>query len=241
MGYTYVWLSEAQHNINQSTLILPKWHKLHLPKSNTIQGEILLSFYIFDKSHEDMIEKISFLPETTPYTCEINVLGLRQLKPLSILPVKKAYIKFDMNSLNVSGNEEDILQPIQTIPGDSGSDPTINTVFKFDARLPKEHIFIPQLQCEVFDHSLSGMIKSLLGIFNLDIKRIISKTNKQIDEDMKLTKKKFGLFLAGGMMMQKVTIPGQGLPGLGGLGNLKETVDEIGTVDGEKLNETESN
>ena len=224
IGYNYIWLSESAHAFNDTTLVRPIWHDLFLPKSNKIQGQLMLSFYIFDEDteHLAMIPKINYIPETTPYTCEINILGLRELKPLSVLPVKKAFIKFDMNSLNVTGRQEDSLQPIVTVPGDTGPNPTINTIIKFDAKLPKDEHFIPQLQCEVYDHLLSGMMNSLLGIFTIDVKKIIKKTNRQIDEDLKITKKKFGMFLTKGLITNKF------LPFSGPQGGEKKEEGEVG-------------
>ena len=211
IGYNYVWLSDSAYTVNDTQLVEPRWHKLLLPKSNKNQGKIMLSFYIFDSAHKEMKDKINYIPETMPFSCEINILGLRQLKPLSVFPVKKAFIKFDMNSLNVTGKTEDALPPIVTVPGDSGENPTINTIVKFDARLPKNEIFIPDLQCEVYDHLLSGMMNSLLGVFTLDVKKIIKRTNLQIDEDLKITKKKFGMYLTGGLIKKNL------IAGIGGV------------------------
>ena len=202
IGYNYVWLSEAAYTINDTELVRPKWHNLFLPKSNKMQGQIMLSFYLFTDDKKDMINKINYLPETIPYTCELNILGLRELKPLSLLPVKKAFIKFDMNSLNVTGKREDALQPISTVPTATGENPTINTVITFDARLPKDKLFIPQLQCEVYDHLLSGMANSLLGVFTIDIRKIIKRTKLQIEEDLKLVKREYGLGLTKSMIRQ---------------------------------------
>ena len=187
LGYNYVWLSDSHYLINKTDLIKPKWCQLYLPKSNRPQGEILLSFYILSREHRSLFYNISSIPETIPYSFEINILGLRDLKPLSLLPVKKAYIKFDMNSLNISGKEEDSLKEIITLPKDYGSSPTINSVIKFDLNLPKDEIFMPELQCEIYDHLFSGFINPLLGVFLLNIKQLIKNTNKQINEDMNIT------------------------------------------------------
>ena len=187
LGYNYVWLSDSHYLINKTDLIKPKWSQLYLPKSNRPQGEILLSFYILSREHRSLFYNISSIPETIPYSFEINILGLRDLKPLSLLPVKKAYIKFDMNSLNISGKEEDSLKEIITLPKDYGSSPTINSVIKFDLNLPKDEIFMPELQCEIYDHLFSGFINPLLGVFLLNIKQLIKNTNKQINEDMNIT------------------------------------------------------
>ena len=209
LGYSYVWLTDMNYAVNSTELVKPKWQQLYLPKSNRPQGEILLSFYIFDNEHRNMINEIKSEPETIPYSFEINILGLRDLKPASLLPVKKSFIKFDMNSMNVTGKQEDSMQSIKTQPKDCGENPTINTVIKFDLKLPKEEIFMPELQCEVYDHLLSGMINPLLGIFLLNVKKLIKDTHEQIDEDMKVTKKKVGLFLTQGLISKNIAMFGK--------------------------------
>ena len=204
MGYNYVWLCNAGYSLNNIELCTPKWHNLFLPKSNKRQGQILLSFYIFDQAHEKLKNDINFLPETQLYNCEICVLGLRELKPLGLIAIKKPFIKFDLNSLNVTGRDEDALAPIQTIPVNGGENPTINTVISFDAKLPTDEKFMPELQCEVYDNILSGMHNSLLGVFSIDVKRIIRKTSKQITEDINETKKKSGINSTSEMLMKQI-------------------------------------
>ena len=204
IAYSYIWLSETYFTINSTEQVRPKWKQMYLPKSNRPQGQLLISFYIFDSKHQDDIENVKCEPETIPYSFEINILGLRDLKPLSLLPVKKAFIKFDMNSLNVTGKEEESLQAIKTFPKDSGCNPTINTVVKFDLKLPKDDIFMPEMQCEVYDHLLSGMVVNpLLGIFTLNVEELVKETHRQIEEDLKSTRKKVGLFLAGGLIQKQ--------------------------------------
>jgi hypothetical protein len=116
LGYNYLWLSNTHYSFNKFDLIRPKWHKLYLPISNKQQGSVLMSFYIFDSSvglsGRDLLSQIKYRPETIPYNFEINVLGLRQLKPLGLIAVKKPFIKFDLNSLNVTGEPGDEHVPI---------------------------------------------------------------------------------------------------------------------------------
>ena len=193
LGYNYVWLCNGAYAINNTKINEPKWHHLFLPKSNKQQGEILLSFYIFDSENSQLINNIDNTPEVSLYNFEISILGLRQLKPLGMIAVKKPYIKFDLNSLNVTGKPDDAHANIQTIPVSGGANPTINTVIKFDAKLPKNDIFMPELQCEVYDHMLAGLHNSLLGVFSLNLKRIIKKTSKQIEEDINNVSKNTGL------------------------------------------------
>jgi len=193
LGYNYVWLCNGAYSINDTELREPKWHNLFLPKSNKQQGQILLSFYIFDQDKVGLIQNIDYIPKVSLYNCEISILGLRQLKPLGMIGVKKPFIKFDLNSLNVTGKPEDAHANIQTVPVSGGTNPTINTVIKFDAKLPENPVFMPELQCEVYDHMLAGLHNSLLGVFSLDLKRLIKKTHRQIEEDMNQTRKKVGV------------------------------------------------
>ena len=204
LGSSYVWLSDSPYRINSTEDVKPKWHQLYLPKSNSPQGELLLSFYIFDQQHRDMASLIKPAPETKPYSFEINILGLRDIKPLAMLPIKKAYIKFDMNSLNVSAEKDDNLPAKVTQPKDKGSNPTINSALKFDLNLPSSDIYMPQLQCEVFDYIFSGMMNPSLGLFLINTKKLINETNRQIDEDTKAIQVKLSYYMAAGLVSNSI-------------------------------------
>ena len=143
-----------------------------------------------------MFRQIDPVPKTIPYSFEINILGLRDIKPLAMLPIKKAYIKFEMNSLNVSGEKDDTLPAKTTQPKDKGSNPTINSALKFDLKLPELEIFMPQLQCQVYDYIFSGMMNPTLGLFLLNIQNLINETNKQIDQDLKAIRNKLSFYMA---------------------------------------------
>jgi hypothetical protein len=218
LGSSYIWLSDSNYGLNDTKIIKPKWQQLYLPKSNKPQGEILCSFYIFDQKNKNKFRTINPIPETVLYSLEINILGLRDMKPISMLPIKKAFIKFDMNSLNISGNKEDSLEPRITQPKDKGSNPTINSAIKLDLKLPKEEIFMPQLQCEVYDYIFSGLMNPSLGLFLLDIKNIIIETNKQIKEDQEISKAKLGFYLTKGLITNQ-----QGA--LGNMNNLNNNME----------------
>ena len=198
LGYSYVWMCDADVKINDTSLAEPKWHQLFLPKSNSPQGELLMSFYIFDNDHQSMISQIQTTPETVPYSFEINILGLRDLKPFSMLPIKKAYIDFEMNSLNISGDENENFPSKQTQPKDKGCNPTINDALKFDINLPKDLKFMPQLQCRIFDYIFSGVVKPNLGCFILNIERLVKKTNLQIFQDLAKSRSDAKKFLNSG-------------------------------------------
>ena len=138
-----------------------------------------------------------------------------------MLPIKKAYIKFDMNSLNISGDANDSLPAKITQPKDKGSNPTINSALKFDLNLPEDEIFMPQLQCEVFDYIFSGMLNPTLGLFLLNIKRIIDQTNKQVEEDMKVIRVKLSHYMGAGLVSNA----------LGGLGGLDKLIPKSSSND----------
>ena len=183
LGYSYIWLSDSNYSYNSAKNIKPKWEQLYLKKSNRAQGQILISFYIFDNEHRDQMKGIKIEPETIEFNFEINALGLRSLKPLSFIKIKKPYISFDLNSINVSSINGEHLQPVTTLPNEIGSDPNINSVIKFMVKLPKEEIFIPEFQCDVYDHVLGGLSKRILGIFLIDIKQIIAETKRHYKEE----------------------------------------------------------
>ena len=183
LGYSYIWLSDSNYSYNSPKKIKPKWEQLYLQKSNKAQGQILLSFYIFDNEHRDDINKIQIEPETVPFNVEINALGLRDLKPLSVIKIKKPYISFDLNSINVSTTNGENMQPVSTLPNDVGANPNINSVIKFMVKLPKDELFIPEFQCDVYDHVLGGLSKRVLGIFLIDIKQIIRETKRHYKEE----------------------------------------------------------
>ena len=183
LGYTYLWLQDTSYKYNSPANKKPQWEQLYLKKSNKAQGQILLSFYIFDNEHREQMNKINIEPQTLPFNFEINALGLRDLKPLSFIKIKKPYISFDLNSINVSSTTGENLQPVTTLPNEMGANPNINSVIKFVAKLPRDEIYMPEFQCDVFDHVLGGLSKRVLGIFSIDIKQIIKETSRIYTEE----------------------------------------------------------
>ena len=63
-------------DINQAPR--PKWHSLNMGKPGTEEGEILISFTICSGEFEPTYQ---ISPATKDVTFEINILGLRDLKP----------------------------------------------------------------------------------------------------------------------------------------------------------------
>ena len=220
IGSRYIWLSNSSYSINKTDFVTPKWSQLYLSESDNPQGQILLSFYIFDSKNRKKINQINPNPPTKKYIFDINILGLRDMKPLGLLPIKKAFIKFELNSLNINGDAENDCSSKTTQPINKGSNPIIKDSFMFEFFLPESEVFMPQLQCIVYDHILSGLVNPILGIFLINLKRIIKETNRQIDEDIEMLNSKIENYLNKGDITNKI----------GELGNFDKNID-IGNKD----------
>lgn len=139
-------------NLNDETLVRnkgiiaeaqrPRWLELNMGKPGTEEGEILISFNLmedYEKPDYDL------RPITKDFMFEINVLGLRDLKPsLGWMPVNKAYCKFDLKSLEMPG-ESQMITELKTQPFEAGPNPNINTVLSFTTKIPVDHLFAPAL------------------------------------------------------------------------------------------------
>ena len=80
--------------------------------------------------------------EFDDYQVDIQVLGLRDLQSSGLLPVKKAFIEFNLKSL-VGPNEGSALENIKTQPGSAGPDPTISSSISFCVTLPIDPLYCP--------------------------------------------------------------------------------------------------
>lgn len=98
----------------------------------------------------------------------MNILGLRGLQSNGLLPVKKAFIQFNLKSL-VPPSLGLNLNNVRTEPKMAGSDPTLNTLIEFDAPLPISSLYCPRLSCSVFDDIAMGFIQPLIGTFVIPI------------------------------------------------------------------------
>jgi hypothetical protein len=84
------------------------------------------------------------------YECDIMVLGLRNLVSTGILPVRKAYVQFNLKSI-LTPEQGNAVENIRTHPKQSGSNPNIITVLQFKVNIPEEALFCPSMTCTVFD------------------------------------------------------------------------------------------
>lgn len=89
------------------------------------------------------------------FDISLNILGLRNLQSVGIMPVKKAFIVFNLKSL-LPPDDGAAIENIKTQPSSAGSNPTINTLIKFKLELPVDPLFCPRLSCTVHDYIFKG-------------------------------------------------------------------------------------
>lgn len=101
---------------------------------------------------------------------------------MGILPVKKAFLAFNLKSL-VPPDEGSALENIKTQPGDSGANPTINTLIKFTLPLPTDPLFCPKLSCSVYDYIFKGFSQPMIGSFIIPIGDAVFALRKERKEE----------------------------------------------------------
>ena len=158
---------------------IPKWHPVKYQQNSKKSGEILMSFIQTEEfDHEWVVptNKVvmvgindpSAVVEFSEYRVELNVLGLRGLVSPGLLPVKKAYIDFLLKSM-VPPVAASALSSVQTVPGPTGPDPTINSVISFSVPMPRNPLFAPSMACRVYDKVFKGLSGQLIGVFTIPI------------------------------------------------------------------------
>ena len=155
-----------------NTVMRPKWHPCRLNASAPPCGEILVSFSIVESDYNYATPltymRLSENVDCKEYVVNINILGLRNLQSAGILPVKKAFLVFNLKSL-VSPEFGSSMENIKTQPGDAGANPTINTLIKFSLPLPTDPLFCPKLACSVFDYIFKGLNQPMIGSFIIPV------------------------------------------------------------------------
>ena len=171
IGRALAYLDEFDYEEDPETPGKPRW----IPVTPGIEkdqplGEILVGVNVLDPEVEVDVPKLNLMmrPETTQIDVEINILGLRGLQSTGILPVKKPFIKFNLNSL-VPPGEGGVLQNILTQPSASGKNANINSVIKFKVKLPIDSLYCPKIACAVYDYIFKGLSQPLLGTFSIPI------------------------------------------------------------------------
>jgi hypothetical protein len=109
------------------------------------------------------------------------ILGLRQLESPGIMPVRKAFINFNLKSL-VPPNSSAI-QNIQTQPQASGPNPTINTTLSVAVPLPTDPLYCPKLTCIAYDYIFRGFNQPMIGVFTMPIGEYMLALKKERKEE----------------------------------------------------------
>lgn len=96
-------ITEAALVEDSDVIPKPKWHKCKLKPDAPPQGEVLVSFAVcaFDYTFKVPRNRMNLSKEVPrkEFVLDINILGLRDLQSAGILPVKKAFIVFNLKSL----------------------------------------------------------------------------------------------------------------------------------------------
>ena len=98
----------------------------------------------------------------------MNVLGMRGLCSPGILPVKKAFVKFNLKGL-VPPTVGTNLTNLKTDPKAPGPNPTICTLMSFLVPLPIKDLYCPRLSCQVYDCIYAGWNQPIIGTFTIPI------------------------------------------------------------------------
>ena len=126
--------------------------------------------------------------EMQEFQLNINVLGLRTLQSPGILPVKKAFINFNLKSL-VPPSMGANLPNLKTEPKAPGPDPTINTLMTFSVPLPIDTLFCPRLSCQVYDNIFAGFSQPMIGQFTIPVGDLYIELRDERDRETRALEK----------------------------------------------------
>ena len=138
LSRTVLTLKDIEKNLVEESdeIAIPKWFPLRYKKGGPRCGKVLMSFAIVTADFKSTeVNKVN-IPEKAGITMKkfkvmMNILGLRHLQTAGILPVKKAFILFNIKSM-VSPAIGNAIENIKTEPSAPGPNPTLNTLIEFD-------------------------------------------------------------------------------------------------------------
>ncbi|CAG9316505.1 unnamed protein product [Blepharisma stoltei] len=186
MGRALINLSDA--SLNTEIVARPKWYPINLGTPESEKGAILCSFTL---ARPMSVPRFNITPKFVDKTVEINILGLRGLKPaVGFLPVKKAFVRVDLNSLELPEVSQGV-KFLQTQPFEGGSDPNINSTLSFRCKIPEDPLYAPVLTCTVCDNLFAGLSQPLIGTFSIDLGKYSSQKSRKsqllLDQFMRVT------------------------------------------------------
>ena len=164
----------------------PRWHALKFDDISPPSGEILISFSIVEDDFSFYAEKhgveLHKQVEMKEFQVSMNVLGMRALQSPGILPVKKAFVKFNLKGL-VPPTIGTNLANLKTEPNAPGPNPTISTLMKFLVPLPIDPLYCPRLSCQVYDCIFTGFSQPIIGNFTIPIGELMHDLKRERDEE----------------------------------------------------------
>jgi hypothetical protein len=129
MGSLILTLDHA--TLNPTQMPHPAWHDAFMGSKKGDCGKLLCSLIAYNR-----LELIPKNPDIEPpyqkYFLNMKILGLRKLHSAGLLPVKRAYIRFDIDSLRRKKDKSFLPEKkfVSTEPLEPGSNPNILTVLK---------------------------------------------------------------------------------------------------------------
>jgi len=208
---------EQHDNDELKVPVEPRWHPFHFAPGEAKCGEVLVAFSVVEHDYNFMLKPdnvdLHTRVDTREFDCNLLILGLRQLQSPGILPVKKAFIKFNCKSLVPPGTAS--VKDVLTQPATPGPNPTINTTMHFTLPLPTDPLYCPKLTCTVYDFIFRGWNQPIIGVFTLPIGDIMKALREERTEEtaamQDLLKK----------LKEMVAKPQQKIPSYGGKGETK--------------------
>lgn len=97
---------------------------------------------------------------------------MRELKSTGLISIKKPYIEFDIESLNIYNMDRSNSNSknISTEPKESGTNVNIKQANKSTIILPADPNYWPSLSARVKDYILGGIYEPTIGFFSINLK-----------------------------------------------------------------------
>jgi len=176
-------LTIEKSDLNPQMTPPPKWVTIRYGKGGQESGQILLSVCCY--SRNELIPRSPYIePERQKYFINMKILGLRSLESIGVLPVKRAFVRFDIDSLK-KNTERSFLpekKALVTEPLEPGSNPNIMTVINVEVMLPINPDFCPSMQCVVYDYLIKGLSQPRIGNFAIPLGECIKKTKQELNK-----------------------------------------------------------
>lgn len=200
VGYSFLLIDSSSYQINKLESLRPKWKKFQNCKTEKEEGEVLISVFLIEKEstfvvdEETAIKSIDLPSVYGNYCCydvDLNIVGLRNLVPNGIVPVGRAFVHFDLNSVIDPTHKKDKvfeIRPVKTDPIYKGDNPTICSKVNFKINLPDDEMYVPKITCRVYDYLLNSLKESsYLGAFCIDLNEAVRKTKEWYNQNTNTT------------------------------------------------------